>query len=267
MEQRKVALITGGSKGLGKSSALHLAEDGFDIIINYHQDQEAAIQVVKQIEQIGQQAFAIQGDVTQYGDMKKMFEQIEQTYGRIDVFVHSVGPFIRKRKTFYEMEMSEVLTMINGNLLSAMITTKFVLPLMRKQRFGRIIYFGFHRAVEAPAWPDRSAYAAAKVGLVSFCKTLAVEEAPFGITVNMICPSDIIGENKEKQIDEVLGMKDKESLRERPGTGEDVARVVLFLTKEKSDFITGSCISVSGGLDIIHPISKQFQNIQYNKEK
>ncbi|TCS83116.1 SDR family oxidoreductase [Tepidibacillus fermentans] len=260
MEERRIALITGGSTGLGKSSALRLAKDGFDIIINYQHNHEVAEQTVKQIENLGQQAIAIQGDVTKYDDLKQMFEKIEKNYGRIDVFIHSVGPFIRKRKTFYEMEISEVLAMVNGNLTSAMMTTSFVLPLMRKQRFGRIIYFGFHRASEVPAWPDRSAYAAAKVGLVSFCKSLAVEEAPFGITVNIICPSDIIGENKEKEIDEVLEIKDKESLRGRPGTGEDVARVVSFLSQEKSDFITGNCISVSGGLDIIHPISKQFQN-------
>ncbi|WP_339061209.1 SDR family oxidoreductase [Tepidibacillus marianensis] len=259
MIRKKVALVTGGSKGLGKNIAQRLAKEGFHVIINYHHDHEAAKQVVQRINEIGQTAIALHGDVTNPSQMRELFQQIEQQYHRLDVIVLSVGPFIRQRKTFYEMEWSETMDMIHGNLTSALLTTSFALPMMRKQGRGRIIYFGFHRANEAPAWPDRSVYAAAKVGLVSFCKTLAVEEAPFGITVNMIAPSDIVGDYKEKQIEQVIGMVDNESLRGRPGTGEDVSRVVSFLCEDQSDFITGNVISVSGGLDIIHPISKQFQ--------
>jgi len=267
MIETKVALVTGGSKGLGKHIAQHLAKKGFHVIINYHQDEKNAMQVVHSIVDSGQTAIAVQADVTNPTQTEKLFQQIAQSYQRLDVLVHSVGPFIRQRKTFYEMKWSETTKMIEGNLTSAMLVTSLALPIMRKQGKGRIIYFGFHRASETPAWPDRSVYAAAKVGLVSFCKTLAVEEAPFGITVNMVAPSDITGENKEKHIDDVLGLSDQESLRGRPGTGEDVSRVVAFLTEEQSDFITGNVISVSGGLDIIHPISKQFQKKKSSFDK
>ena len=115
---------------------------------------------------------------------------------------------------------------------------------------------GFGRAGEAPAWPDRAVYAAAKTGLVSFVKSVAVEEAPFGITVNMVCPGDIVGENKEKRIGDVSGQRDEETPRGRPGTGEDVARVIRFLCEPESDFVTGNIINVTGGLDVIHPVSK-----------
>jgi 3-oxoacyl-[acyl-carrier protein] reductase len=128
---------------------------------------------------------------------------------------------------------------------------------MRERKWGRIIFFGFGRAMEAPAWPDRSVYAAAKTGLVSFTKTLAVEEAPFGITVNMICPGDIVGEKKEMRIAEVSGILDEETPRGRPGCGEDVARVIRFLVEENSDFVTGNLIHVTGGLDVIFPVSKR----------
>ncbi|WP_283653188.1 SDR family oxidoreductase [Paenibacillus sp. RC334] len=101
--------------------------------------------------------------------------------------------------------------------------------------------------------PHRAVYAAAKVGLVSFTKSLAVEEAPYGITVNMICPGDIRGANKEKSIADVIGLQDKETPRGRPGSGEDIARVIAYLCDEHSDFITGNIMDVSGGLDPIRP--------------
>jgi 3-oxoacyl-[acyl-carrier protein] reductase len=147
--------------------------------------------------------------------------------------------------------------MVHGNLLSSMWIVRAILPIMRRQKKGRIIFFGFGRAQEAPSWPDRSVYAAAKTGLVSFTKTLAVEEAPFGITVNMVCPGDIVGEKKEMRLKEVVYLKDQESLQGRPGSGEDVVSVIHFLVEKSSDFITGNIINVTGGLDVIHPISKR----------
>ncbi|GBF10298.1 SDR family oxidoreductase [Tepidibacillus sp. HK-1] len=257
MAAKGVALIIGGSQGLGKATALALAKSGYDLVINYLTDHKAAEQVVSEVNHLGRKVFAFQGDATNYQKMQELFIEVNSEFGRLDVLVHAAGPFIRERKNFYQMSIDEIQQMVHGNLLSAMYTTSLALPLMRKQKFGRIIFFGFHRANEAPSWPDRSVYAAAKVGLVSFCKTLAVEEAPYGITVNMICPSDIIGENKEKMIRDVALLKDKESLRGRPGSGEDVSRVIEFLCQKDSDFVTGNAISVSGGLDIIYPVSKQ----------
>ena len=134
-----------------------------------------------------------------------------------------------------------------------------VLPYMRNNSWGRIIHFGFAHAGESRAWPHRAVYAAAKVGLVSFTKTLAIEEAENGITVNMICPGDIRGDNKEKKIVDVEHLMDPESPRGRPGTGEDVARVAAFLCGSDSDFITGNMINVAGGMDPIRmwPLTKQ----------
>ena len=256
MGQEQVALIAGGSKGLGKMTALALAKMGYHIVIHYHRNIEAANDLILQIHHLGQKAVAIRGDVTDQKQVKELFQQIEDDFGRLDILVHSVGPFIRERKTFYQMTIDEINGLVQGNLMSAFYTTSLALSMMRKQRFGRIIYFGFNRANEAPAWPDRSVYTAAKVALVSFTKSLATEEAPYGITVNMVCPGDIIGYNKERFIQEVINLKDKESLIGRPGSGEDVTRVIQFLCQKDSEFITGNIINISGGLDIIHPTSK-----------
>ncbi len=140
---------------------------------------------------------------------------------------------------------------MRGNLLGVIELDYLVLPMMRRKRWGRIIHFGFGHAAEARGWPHRAVYAAAKVGLVSFTKSLAVEEAVNGITVNMLCPGDIRGENKEKRIEDVERGSDQESPVGRPGTGEDVARTIAFLCQSQSDFLTGNIIDVSGGLDPI----------------
>jgi 3-oxoacyl-[acyl-carrier protein] reductase len=134
-----------------------------------------------------------------------------------------------------------------------------VLGHMRERRWGRIIHFGFAHAAEARGWPHRAVYAAAKVGLVSFTKTLAMEEAEFGITVNMVCPGDVRGINKERTIDDVMYETDDEAPRGRPGSGEDVTRVITFLCQEESDYTTGNIININGGLDPIRtlPYTKQ----------
>ncbi len=253
---RKAALIIGGSRGLGRMAALSLAKSGYNIMINYKTSKSAVEELIVDLKAFGVAATGFIGDATDYVQMKLLFSEFKNTYGRLDVLVHSVGPFIRERKLYNQMTIDEIDGMVKGNLSSALYTTSLALPMMHQQKSGRIILFGFNRSGEAPAWPDRSVYAAAKVALVSFTKTLAVEEAPNGITVNMVSPSDIVGENKEKTIKEVMHIRDNESLRGRPGTGEDVARVINFLCQEESDFITGNIINISGGLDIIHPVSK-----------
>lgn len=253
----RVALITGGSQGLGKKIAQWLGERNWKVAINGRR-REHVENKVKELRNDGIDVIGCIGDVSDKDTAKNIVGQVIEQFGRLDVLVHSVGPFIRQRKWFIEHSTDEIYEMVNGNLLSAMWMAKETLPIMRRQNWGRIIFFGFGRAMEAPAWPDRSVYAAAKTGLVSFTKTLAVEEAPFGITVNMICPGDIVNEKKEWGINEARRVEDAETPLGRPGSGEDVARVVHFLTLENSDFITGNIIQVTGGLDVIHPVSKRF---------
>lgn len=256
MSKQRVVLITGGSQGLGKKISLWMGERKWKVAINGRNPNKVE-SCVKTLQTSGIEAIGCVGDVSEKETAKKIVRQVWEQFGRLDVLIHSVGPFIRQRKWFLEHSTEEILDMVNGNLLSAMWMAKETLPIMRQQNWGRIIFFGFGRAMEAPAWPDRSVYAAAKTGLVSFTKTLAVEEAPFGITVNMVCPGDIVREKKEWGIQEAKQVKDTETPRGRPGSGEDVARVVHFLTLDESDFLTGNIVQVTGGLDVIHPNSKR----------
>lgn len=251
IEQRKVALITGSAKGLGKMTALRLADSGCDIIINYVHSAIEAQKLCERIQAKGVRCLALQGDVSRYEDLQYVTETAVQELGGIDICINNAGPFVRERKFFNEYKQEEIQYIMNGNLLGVMQLDHLVLPMMRSKKWGRIIHFGFGHASEARGWPHRAVYAAAKVGLVSFTKTLSVEEAPFGITVNMICPGDIHGDNKEKLIADVEHEIDPESPRGRPGVGEDIARVIAYLCEERSDFITGNIMDISGGLDPI----------------
>jgi 3-oxoacyl-[acyl-carrier protein] reductase len=247
----RTALVTGSAKGLGRRTALELASSGCNVAINYVTSREEAEKLVDDILAIGRKACAIQADIAKADEADRLVSEVESQLGGVDILVNNAGPFIRERRLFADYKPEDIQYLMNGNLVGTMLLDHRVLPGMRARQWGRIIHFGFGHASEARSWPHRAVYAAAKVGLVSFKKTLAVEEAASGITVNMICPGDIRGDNKEKSIVDVEGIMDDESPRGRPGTGEDVARMIAFLCLPESDFITGNTIDVSGGLDPI----------------
>ncbi|GAB6991570.1 SDR family oxidoreductase [Paenibacillus pini] len=249
----KIALITGSAKGLGKKTALTLATQGCDIALNYVHSEAEAEELQQKIIELGVRCIAVQADISDASQIEGLVRQVDAELGSADIVINNAGPFIRERRLFAEYRQEEIISLIQGNLLGTMLLDHFVLPSMRKKKWGRIIHFGFGHAGEARAWPHRAVYAAAKTGLVSFTKTLAVEEAPFGITVNMVCPGDIRGDNKEKGIADVVGMVDSETPRGRPGSGEDIARVIHYLCQNDSDFITGNIMDISGGLDPIRP--------------
>jgi 3-oxoacyl-[acyl-carrier protein] reductase len=244
------ALITGSAKGLGKRTAQLLADAGCDVIVNYVASRDEAEALAESLRGRGVRAAAVQADVADPKQVERLAAEAERLLGGIDILINNAGPFIRERRFFADYKPEEIIGLVNGNLLGVMLLDRLLLPGMRRRGWGRIIHFGFGHAGESRAWPHRAVYAAAKTALVSFTKTLAVEEAAHGITVNMICPGDIRGANKEKSIDDVRGEIDPESGR-RPGTGEDVARAIRFLCDSRSDFITGNLLDVTGGFDPI----------------
>jgi 3-oxoacyl-[acyl-carrier protein] reductase len=251
-----VALVTGSSHGLGKMAAIVLAEAGWTLAVHHRSSERQGVEVLTHIRDRGGQARLFQGDLLRPREPRRLIREVVNAWGRLDTLVHAVGPFVRERRRFADYSEEEVERLVAGNLTSAMRMVHAAIPALRKARSGRIVFFGFGRVGETPAWPDRAVYAAAKTGLASFTKTLAVEEAPYGVTVNMVCPGDIVGENKEKRIREVKGESDEETPLGRPGSGEDVARVIRFLCEPEAEFTTGNIIHVTGGLDVIHPVSK-----------
>lgn len=251
--QGRTALITGSAKGLGKMTALVLAGMGCDIVINYVTSELEARELAARIEQLGVRATAIRADIADQTDVERLAREAERwsATGGVDILINNAGPFIRERRSFADYSVEDIIGLVNGNLLGVMLLDHKLLPSMREKKWGRIIHFGFGHAGEGRAWPHRAVYATAKTGLVSFTKSLAVEEAGNGITVHMVCPGDIRGANKERTIADVIGELDVESPRVRPGSGEDIARVISFLCLPQSDYLTGNIIDVTGGFDPI----------------
>lgn len=245
--EKPVAWVVGGSKGLGVMVAKGLAEDGYRIVVNYRQSRAAAQKLGMEIENKGGEVLVIQGDISQVTDIQRMAKEIEATWGRIDALICAAGPFIFKRTLLADFTDDQWQEMVEGNLSGVFYLTREVIPMMRKQGGGRIITFGFPEAEMIRAWRGYGSYAAAKTGLVSLTKTLADEEIRHRITVNMVNPGDIRDPFKEAAIKEARGKKDPRTPAGRPGTGEDVARVVRFLVHPDSDFITGAVIPVTGG--------------------
>ncbi|HZG84625.1 SDR family oxidoreductase [Paenibacillus sp.] len=247
----KTALVTGSARGLGRMTALQLAALGCNVAVNYVRSERDALELVDRLRAFGVRAAAVRADVGDPASARRLVDETERLLDSgIDILVNNAGPFVRERRSFADAPEDELEMLVQGNLLGPMRLDRLVIPGMRERGFGRIVHFGFGRSAEARGWPHRGAYAAAKVALVSLTKTLAVEEAGSGITVNMVCPGDIRGNNKEKRIDEVRGEADPEASG-RPGSGEDVARVIAFLCDPASDYVTGNIVDVTGGFDPI----------------
>jgi 3-oxoacyl-[acyl-carrier protein] reductase len=248
----KSALITGGAAGIGKRTAIELAANGVSLAINYRSSRAKAEQLAVELtEKYGTQNIAIQGDIASAEDCRRIAEKALETFGSIDILVHNAGPYIHERKRMADYSLEDWSYLMNGNVNAVFWLTKLLLPKMREKGFGRVITIGFDRVETAPGWIYRSAFAAAKTAAASLTRTLALEESENGITANMVCPGDIVGEWKEKEIIQARELIGDLPETERDATGEDIARVISFLSDDNSAFITGSIIPVTGGKDIL----------------
>lgn len=256
--RNKAALITGGATGIGKRTAYVLAAKGIDLVINYRSSQKEAVSLCRELtKKYGTKNIALQGDISIPAECVKMSEAAFNEFPVIDIVIHNAGPYVHERKEMMEYTFEQWNYLINGNLNAVFYLSKLFIPKMREAGWGRIITIGFDRVESASGWIYRSAFAAAKTGAASLTKSIALEEAGNRITANMVCPGDIVGEWKEKKIEEAAEVQENASPVGRPGTGEDIARVISFLTDEKSDFITGSIIPVTGGKDVLGKIYQE----------
>lgn len=246
---KPVAWVAGGAAGLGVQIAHCLAEEGYRIAVNYRTSEGKAETLVSELQRRGTDALALQGDMGLGANVQAMAAAIVDRWHRIDVLVYTAGPFLKKQLPLWQIQTDEWDSMIRNNLSGVYYAVKAVMPHMVKHKFGRIVTFGFPNVDHAPAWEGFGAYAAAKAGLASVTKTLAREAAPYGVTVNMICPGDIRQPYKELPIEASRGHTSADHPVGRPGTGGDIGRVVQFLVHPDADFITGSVIEVSGGFD------------------
>jgi 3-oxoacyl-[acyl-carrier protein] reductase len=246
------ALITAGSKGLGRKVTEEFLKQGHQVTISYRKDKKKAEELVETFQSYKENLQLVQADVINPKDLERLVQRAVDRFGGVDYLVNNAGPFVFERKKLVDYTQKEWDDMIKGNLDSVFHLLRLTIPHMRKQGFGRVINYGFQGANAAAGWLYRSAFASAKVGLVSLTKTIAFEEAEHGITSNMVCPGNIIGEMKEADISDSRRLPNDDTPIGRSGTGEDIARAILFLCEDNSDMITGSVFEITGGIDVIH---------------
>ncbi len=239
----KVALVTGSSRGIGKAIALKLAEKGCDLAVNYLSNRGAAEQVIDLIREMGRKAFIFQGDVSSFAEVEEMIEKVRVEYGRIDILVNNVGPFLYK--TIFDTTIEEWQDTLNSNLSSVFFCCKTVVSIMREQKSGVIVNIGAPNAERTQGYIRNCAYATAKTGVVVFTKSLAKEEAKNGIRVNVVNPGFVETDN---YTDEDRQYWSKEIPMKRMGTPEELANTVAFLCSDEASYITGSVLNVHGGL-------------------
>ena len=239
----RVALVTGASRGIGKEIALTLGRAGVRVAISYHTNQIAALKAANELRALGVEGLTIPTDVTDGQRVKELVEAVHKHFGRLDILVNNVGDF--QWKPVVDSTVEEWGAILASNLYSVFYSTKSAVPIMRRQHWGRIINLGAVGAERAFGQAKISAYAAAKAGLVAFTRSLALEEARHGITVNVVNPP--VMDDKEISLEEAERMADARFPTGRPATGRDIAEAVKFFASEEAAFITGQVLNVSGG--------------------
>ena len=240
----KVALVTGGSRGIGRAIALKLAENGADVAINYAGNTAAAEEVKAAIEQMGRKALLIQCSVADTDGVQAMVNQVVKELGRLDILVNNAG--ITRDGLLMRMKEADWDDVMNTNLKGVYNCSKAVMRTMMKQKSGWIVNMA--SVVGEMGNAGQANYAAAKAGVIGFTKSLAKEVASRGITVNAIAPGFIATDMTSVLSDDQKAEMARTIPLGRAGQPEDVANAVLFLASEGAAYITGQVLNVDGGM-------------------
>jgi NAD(P)-dependent dehydrogenase (short-subunit alcohol dehydrogenase family) len=235
----QVALITGGSKRIGRSIALRLATDGADIIINYDSSKSEADALVNELKSLGRRALAVQADVSHRADVQKLFTATENEFSRLDILVNNAGTFFGAK--FEELTEEQWDHILNVNLKSQFLCAQSAAPIMKRQGRGRIINLSSLGGLLP--WPGYTHYCVSKAGSIMLTRCLARALGP-EILVNSIAPGTIQFPGETLDEDYIRRVP-----LHRTGTGEDIAEAVAYLTK--ADFVTGQILVVDGGRSLV----------------
>ena len=242
----KTAIVTGAARGIGRAVALNLAESGVSLVLNYYQNEEAALGLVKEIDALGGRCVLVQGDVSNPGDAQKLIDSALENFNELDILINNAG--INKDNLLIRMKEEEFQRVVDINLLGTFYCTKYASKIMMKKRFGRIVNVSSVVGIVGNA--GQSNYAASKAGIIGFTKSVAKELATRNITVNAIAPgyikTDMTDQLSEEQKDRILSRVPLG----RFGLPEDVANMVNFLISDKADYITGQVFRIDGGMEI-----------------
>ena len=242
----KVAIVTGGTRGIGKAIVLELAKNGCNVVFNYNKNADAASALVKEIESMGQKAISFQVDAASFEGAKNMVKEVKNTFGRIDFLVNNAG--ITRDKLLALMGENDWDEVIDTNLKSVYNFSKAVITQMIKQKSGSILNITSVSGLMGMA--GQVNYSSSKAGMVGFTKALAKEVGKVHVTVNAIACGFI-----ETDMTSALPQEYKDKMIEmipvrRFGKPEEIAKIAAFLLSDDAQYITGHVISVDGGLAI-----------------
>ncbi|HDT5738254.1 TPA: 3-oxoacyl-[acyl-carrier-protein] reductase [Staphylococcus aureus] len=240
----KSALVTGASRGIGRSIALQLAEEGYNVAVNYAGSKEKAEAVVEEIKAKGVDSFAIQTNVADADEVKAMIKEVVSQFGSLDVLVNNAG--ITRDNLLMRMKEQEWDDVIDTNLKGVFNCIQKATPQMLRQRSGAII--NLSSVVGAVGNPGQANYVATKAGVIGLTKSAARELASRGITVNAVAPGFIVSDMTDALSDELKEQMLTQIPLARFGQDTDIANTVAFLASDKAKYITGQTIHVNGGM-------------------
>jgi 3-oxoacyl-[acyl-carrier protein] reductase len=242
---RKIALVTGAARGIGRAIALDLAGQGADVVVNYRSRRDAAEDVAERIRSMGRRSWVLEADVADQGQVETMVDRIVEEWGGVDILVHNAA--LHRGGRVQKIGLEDWDLVLHTTLRGAYNCCHFVVPLMVKREWGRIITVSSNAGVHGHA--GDTAYGSAKAGLIGFTKSLAKEVAKRGITANVVVPGFLktdmtapLFNTAEKLTAEIDGIP-----MGRPGEPHEVAEVVSFLAF-KGSYVTGAVIMVDGGM-------------------
>ncbi len=242
----KVAVVTGGSRGIGRAIALRLARGGAKVVVNYRGNEEAAGEVVALIKAAGGEAVPVQADVSQAADAQALIDAAKAAFGRIDILVNNAGT--TRDTLLLRMSEDDWDVVIDTNLKGTFNCIKAVSRQMMRQRYGRIVNIASVAGISGNA--GQANYASAKAGIIGLTKTVAKELGGRQITCNAIAPglvpTDLTADLPQNMVDQAI----ERTPLGRTGTVEDMAAAVAYLASEEAGFVTGQVLAVDGGLAI-----------------
>ncbi|MDD5558468.1 SDR family NAD(P)-dependent oxidoreductase [Candidatus Methylomirabilis sp.] len=247
MELRRVAIITGGTKGIGKAIAYRLAQDGRDVVLNYHGDDEAAQSALREFESLPMKAMTVKADVSTSDGASHLIETAVKQLGSLDILVNNVGPFLVR--ALYDTTDDEWRRTLDSNLGSVFYCSRAALRVMRERRGGSIINIGALNVEHSPIGVfEAPAYYIAKSGVIMLTRSLARSEAPWGIRVNAVNPGFIETESYDQYRAEDKAAWTRMIPLGGLGTPDDIAEAVSYLASERARYVTGTVLHVHGGL-------------------
>lgn len=244
MLEGKVALVTGGSRGIGRAIAISLAEAGANVVVNYAGNEAAAEEVSAHIESLGRKALIIKANVGNSAEVDAMVKKTLEVFGQLDILVNNAG--ITRDNLIMRMKDEEFDEVINTNLKGVFNCVRSVTRTMMKQRSGRII--NISSVVGSMGNPGQANYVAAKAGVIGLTKSAARELASRGITVNAIAPGFITTDMTDKLSDEMKAQLLLQIPLARFGQPDDIAKTVLFLASNEASYMTGQTLHIDGGM-------------------